>query len=233
MEQSPPPPQPPHTAPNTTTQTTTAGGEEDEQLGMGSALPSSAPAGGGNGGGGVGGNEGTSTEMLFSSFAPPTTTKDWRAKHFAVGNLGRFPRHHMGLLGSGHGSARCFPQPVFGATMGHGLSTATDTFFFPELEGVGGGPQLDPQQQQQQQQQRLSTARSTTSMGGMGSRGASRRGFLMSTQSEKGFGQMLERERREVISQIRSLDVRRTLRSGGGRLQSREKGRNLFQFMGR
>lgn len=61
----------------------------------------------------------------------PSTTKNWSMKRNAIGNLGRLPRHHIAGLGTGYGgSSRCLPQPVIGATMGHGLSS-TDSFFFP------------------------------------------------------------------------------------------------------
>eukprot|EP00397_Hematodinium_sp_SG-2012_P019148 GEMP01019662.1.p1 GENE.GEMP01019662.1~~GEMP01019662.1.p1 ORF type:complete len:552 (+),score=112.44 GEMP01019662.1:25-1656(+) len=61
----------------------------------------------------------------------PLTTKNWSMKRNAVGNLGRLPRHHSAMLGTGYGGfSRCLPQPVMGATMGHGLA-AMDDFFFP------------------------------------------------------------------------------------------------------
>lgn len=64
----------------------------------------------------------------------PQTTKNWSMKRNAVGNLGRLPRHHSAMLGTGYGGfSRCLPQPVIGATMGHGLA-AMDEFFFPPNE---------------------------------------------------------------------------------------------------
>lgn len=77
---------------------------------------------------------------LRMGLSAPSTTKDWRAKRNAVGNYGRMPRHHMGLLGSNLSSAtaRCFPQPMLGATMGHGLKSG-DSFYFPEEELGRGG----------------------------------------------------------------------------------------------
>ncbi len=83
--------------------------------------PSDLPkSGGGEGsarGGEFGDGEGASppaSSSMRMGLSAPSTTKDWRLKRDAVGNLGRFPRHHVGLLGTtaGSGFARCLPQPV-------------------------------------------------------------------------------------------------------------------------
>jgi len=74
----------------------------------------------------------------------PSTTKNWMMKRNAVGNLGRLPRFHTARLGTGFGGlARCLPQPILGATMGHGLhggasqqSMSQDNFFFPPSQGL-------------------------------------------------------------------------------------------------
>jgi hypothetical protein len=58
-----------------------------------------------------------------------------RNKRESVGHLGRNPRMHLGPLGQTHGYR--FPQPVLGATMGHGLLRAgslKEGFFFPEKD---------------------------------------------------------------------------------------------------
>lgn len=66
---------------------------------------------------------------------PPAPSFNLRGKREAVGNLGRPPRLHLGPLGQTHGFR--FPQPVLGATMGHGLlrsGSMKEEFFFPTTE---------------------------------------------------------------------------------------------------
>mmetsp|Transcript_18804 Transcript_18804/g.47017 ORF Transcript_18804/g.47017 Transcript_18804/m.47017 type:complete len:546 (+) Transcript_18804:604-2241(+) len=163
------------------------------------------------GGGSAAGSErgGMSATGGFPLSAP-VTTKDWRLKRDAIGNLGRFPRHHVGLLGTtaSAGFARCLPQPPLGATMGHGLRKS-DPFFFPDtLTG--------------NEFERTMSRASTTG-----------KSFYRTTDATA-FSDVMERDRRDVIKAVRRLDIRKELRSGGGRMQTREKGRAILEkAMGR
>ncbi|CAD7952744.1 unnamed protein product [Amoebophrya sp. A25] len=137
----------------------------------------------------------------------PQTTKDWRLKRDAIGNLGRFPRHHVNTLGTAAsgGFARCLPQPMLGATMGHGLQR-DQSFFFPDT---------------------LTTNEFDRTMSRASTTGKS---FYQTHRSETTpWGEVMDRERRHVVNSIRKLDIRSNMRSGGGRMQTREKGRQILQ----
>lgn len=65
---------------------------------------------------------------------PTAPAFNLRGKRGAIGNLGRPPRLHLGPLGTTQGYR--FPQPVLGATMGHGLlrsASMKEEFFFPQV----------------------------------------------------------------------------------------------------
>ncbi len=51
----------------------------------------------------------------------------------------------------------------------------------------------------------------------------------MTSHSDRQLGALISQERREVINSIRALDVRQQLKSGGGRLYSREAQSRLGQ----
>ncbi len=83
--------------------------------------------------------------------------------------------------------------------MGHGL-TRNESFFFPDVTT---------------EFERTLSRASTT-------------GKSWYHHSETSLGSLLEQERRGVVSAIRQLDVRKNIKLGGGRMQTREKARAIL-----
>ena len=52
------------------------------------------------------------TQLSRGLVKAPPTTKDWRLKADAIGNLGKLPRHHKSPYGTTAygGFSRCLPQ---------------------------------------------------------------------------------------------------------------------------
>lgn len=76
------------------------------------------------------GADGERTLANPSQKAPPAPPAQLRMRKYEALGFGRDPRYHPPSLGGGQGLGS--PQPVLGATMGHGLMKVNkEAFFFP------------------------------------------------------------------------------------------------------